>query len=101
MISISHLLIDQSPSKHFLSVKVKDLKPLRASTNIISSSCPKNTYDQDLLQRKNSGLSIGKGNRSDFTKVLTSSPGVSKYNLKSFFDGKDSRMKGYSLRMSR
>jgi hypothetical protein len=51
--------------------------------------------------RKNSGVGIGYGRKSDFTKVLTSSPGSTKYQLKSSFEENKSKKKGYSLRPGR
>lgn len=44
--------------------------------------CPQATYNGDYTNTKYKGAAIGYGRKSDFTKVLTVSPGSSKYHLK-------------------
>jgi hypothetical protein len=44
---------------------------------------------------------MGYGKKSDFTNDLTSSPGVSKYNLKTIFDLNQTSRKGFSMYVSR
>lgn len=44
---------------------------------------------------------MGYGAKSDFTKDLTSSPGSSKYNLKTIFDDNRRSKKGFSISLSR
>lgn len=44
---------------------------------------------------------MGYGKKSDFTKDLTSSPGSSKYNLKTIFDHNRKSNKGFSISLSR
>ena len=40
---------------------------------------------------------MGYGKKSDFTNDLTSSPGVSKYNLKTIFDLNQTSRKGFTM----
>lgn len=47
------------------------------------------------------GAGIGYGNKSDFTKDLTSSPSASKYMLKTIFDKNITSKKGFSMYESR
>lgn len=44
---------------------------------------------------------MGYGKKSDFTKDLTSSPGSSKYDLKTIFDHNRKSNKGFSISLSR
>lgn len=44
---------------------------------------------------------MGYGKKSDFTKDLTSSPGSSKYNMKTIFDQNTKSKKGFSMYVSR
>jgi hypothetical protein len=78
--------INPSQSKHSLLAKVPASILFSHSNIYFNHSCEKNTYEGDVMKRKNSAVSIGNGKRSDFTKSLTASPGVSKYNLKTLFD---------------
>lgn len=47
------------------------------------------------------GAAMGYGKKSDFTKDLTSSPGSSKYDLKTIFDHNRKSNKGFSISLSR
>lgn len=47
------------------------------------------------MKKKNVG--IGYGKKSDFTKDLTSSPGVNKYQLDTLFDKNRKSKKGFSM----
>lgn len=54
------------------------------------------TYDSQLSNRK---ASFGYGNKSDFTRTLTVSPPVTKYEIKTFLD--ESKEKGKSFGLTR
>lgn len=58
-------------------------------------------YDTNGMRPHRYGVSIGKGNKSDFTKDLTASPGSSKYFKASLFEYNKSHQKGYSLGLGR
>ena len=66
---------------------------------IIIHSCDKIYEHESMLSRRKSG--IGYGKKSDFTKDLTSSPGSSKYHLKTIFDKNRSSKKGFSMYVNR
>ena len=55
------------------------------------------SYNGDYIRSKRSGASIGIGNKSDFTKDLTCSPGSNRYDIKSKLDQALSADKGYSV----
>jgi len=50
---------------------------------------------------RRSGVGIGYGKKSDFTKDLTVSPGATKYQIKTIFDNNRSSRKGFSMYESR
>lgn len=56
-----------------------------------------NIYNIHGLKPSKYGVSIGKGNKSDFTHDLTASPGATKYLRSSFFDNNLANKKGYSI----
>ncbi len=46
---------------------------------------------------KKKGAALGYGNKSDFTKDLTASPGSSRYHLDTVFDKNRKSKKGFSM----
>lgn len=64
-----------------------------------SLSCD-SIYNISSTMRR-SGVGIGYGKKSDFTKDLTVSPGATKYQIKTIFDNNRSSRKGFSMYESR
>jgi hypothetical protein len=62
---------------------------------IHSFSCD-NIYNIPSPMKKK-GTAIGYGNKSDFTKDLTASPGATRYRLDTLFDKNRKSKKGFSM----
>lgn len=84
------------------TLRLQQGRTLQESLRLVppkSFSCD-SIYNLPSTFRK-SGTNMGYGKKSDFTKDLTSSPGSSKYFIKTIFDKNKTSQKGFSLYESR
>lgn len=79
--------------------KIQDSKDPSFSNRLFNPSCDTIYNIPSPLKKKGSG--IGYGNKSDFTKDLTCSPGATKYRLDTVFDKNRKSKKGFSMYESR